>query len=285
MFDFILVDATNRVRTLYYLDKERTSDTFIKSLQALYKRTGGAIPICLWDHPEAKLVRRMVLPEYKKNRNENDKDEIKVLEASRNYIESEGVTCWDHPEFEADDLIATLIRYDKWMNKSILIWSNDKDMFQHLSSRVMILRTGPMDPNFSYTTQETVFQKYGVLPQQWQEFCALKGDSSDGIPGVARIGDKTAMQILHTASTVKNAMTCLDDIDISAKRKASLVDAVTSGLFEKMLWLVKPQICPVIPQRILDAERIWKESHPQEAIESSTSVTETHNMFVGSDDE
>lgn len=98
-------------------------------------------------------------------------------------------------EHEADDVIGTLATR---ADVPVDIVTGDRDLFQLVddASDVRVIYTARGMSNLEIVTDETVVKKYGVLPSQYADFATLRGDSSDGLPGVAGVGEKTAATLL-----------------------------------------------------------------------------------------
>lgn len=98
---------------------------------------------------------------------------------------------------EADDVIATLVTTTRNQapERHVRIMSGDRDFYQLLDDRVHALNT-VMKRGRRHIGPAEVVNRYGVTPDQWPDFCALKGDSADNIPGVKGIGEATAAKLL-----------------------------------------------------------------------------------------
>lgn len=92
-------------------------------------------------------------------------------------------------------MIATLVQRARARHRATWIMSTDRDYYQLLSSHVRVLNTA-MHPGKRHLGPDEVHARYGVAPQQWPCFCALKGDSGDNIPGVLGVGATTAARFL-----------------------------------------------------------------------------------------
>ncbi len=116
--------------------------------------------------------------------------------------------------FEADDVLGALAGQASDAGHDVLILSGDRDMFQLVSERVKILYTsgGPSPSTLPYGVSE-VAERYGGLdPDQFLEMKALVGDSSDNIPGVPGVGEKTAIRFLKAYGTLDGIYEHIDEI-------------------------------------------------------------------------
>ena len=116
--------------------------------------------------------------------------------------------------YEADDILGGLARQAAAEGHDVLILSGDRDMFQLVADRVKILYTsgGPSPTTLPYGVKE-VAERYGGLdPEQFLEMKALVGDSSDNIPGVPKVGEKTAIRFLKEYGSLDGIYAHIDEI-------------------------------------------------------------------------
>jgi len=133
--------------------------------------------------------------------------------------------------YEADDIIATLTR--RWSNEiPVDIVTGDKDLFQLINDRVRVIRPGRGSVLDSELDPPALEEKIGLKPEQIVDYLALMGDSSDNIPGVRGVGEKTAKKLLAEYGNLKSIYEHIDDIP-SASLKQKLVngheDAIMSS--------------------------------------------------------
>lgn len=120
-----------------------------------------------------------------------------------------GIFACGHPEYEADDLIATVAKIAKNNDLAVQIISSDKDLLQTIDENVSMFvpKSNKFGKDINYTP--AIFEeKYGVKVDEWILYKALVGDSSDNIIGVKKIGDKTAVSLInqyHDAHSIINA--------------------------------------------------------------------------------
>jgi 5'-3' exonuclease len=113
----------------------------------------------------------------------------------RQTLDALGIAIVGAAEHEADDVIGTLATR---ASLPVDIVTGDRDLFQLVddASDVRVIYTARGMSNLEIVTDATVVKKYGVLPSQYADFATLRGDSSDGLPGVAGVGEKTAATLL-----------------------------------------------------------------------------------------
>ncbi|UJA20457.1 DNA polymerase I [Thermoleophilia bacterium SCSIO 60948] len=136
--------------------------------------------------------------------------------------------------YEADDVIATLTRQASEAGHKVMIVSGDRDVYQLVGDRVRVMTTsrGVTDTK-TYDTKGVV-ERYGVRPDQVPDLIGLRGDTSDNIPGVPGIGDKTAAQLLQKYETVEGVLDSIDEIS-GAKRKQNLTEHADDARVSKQL--------------------------------------------------
>ena len=140
---------------------------------------------------------------YKANRTETPPDLLDQIPWIRKTLEAMCVPVLEFPGFEADDVIGTIARRATEHGMDVVIVSSDKDMLQLVNDHITMLN--PMKDDFVYDAAET--EKFmGVRPDQVADLLALKGDSSDNIPGAPGIGDKGARDLIARFGSVEGAL-------------------------------------------------------------------------------
>ncbi|HTJ43084.1 MAG TPA: DNA polymerase I [Kofleriaceae bacterium] len=146
-----------------------------------------------------KNFRSEIFPEYKANRGAPPEDLQVQMEYFRPIVEGFRWPVLAVPGVEADDVIATLVKKARERNWEAVIYSADKDLTQLVGDGVSMI-----DALHQKTyTREAVIAKYGVPPEQVADFLALIGDTSDNIPGMPGVGEKTAATLLQTYGSIE----------------------------------------------------------------------------------
>jgi DNA polymerase-1 len=150
--------------------------------------------------------------EYKKGRKPMPDDLRPQIELCRRVLEAISIPMFGIEGFEADDVIGTLAARAQEAGLQVTIVSGDLDCLQLVTDRVeaMVPRRGITD-TFVYGPEQ-VRQRYGLEPSQMIDFKALRGDSSDNVPGVPGVGDKTATQLLQQFGSVEKVLDSLDEL-------------------------------------------------------------------------
>ncbi|MBA3371741.1 MAG: DNA polymerase I, partial [Thermoleophilaceae bacterium] len=143
--------------------------------------------------------------------------------------------------YEADDVIATLACRAREQGVDVTVVTGDRDAFQLIedpppggAGGVKVMATGRGITETKIYDREAVIDRYGIPPELIPDFYGLKGDSSDNIPGVPGIGDKTAAQLLQQFGDLESVLAGIDEIS-GAKRKQNLVSHAEDARVSKRL--------------------------------------------------
>lgn len=170
--------------------------------------------ILTWDKAKTSTSQRdKIFPEYKAKRAVMPDDFYAQMDYVRQLAKALGMPMLELDHYEADDIIGTLIQQaDK--NLEIIVVSNDRDTFQLLDDHpqvgIYMQRRGMTDTELMDSAK--VKEKYGIEPGQIIDLKALAGDSSDNIPGVAGIGDKTATTLIQKYKNLDGIYEHVDEI-------------------------------------------------------------------------
>ncbi len=156
---------------------------------------------------KGKTFRHDMYAEYKANRPPMP-DELRMqLQPTKDLVKAMGIPMLEIPHVEADDVIGTLVKKAEKLGIETLVSTSDKDLAQLVSTHVTLVNTMS-----DYVMDiPGVIEKFGVRPDQIIDYLALIGDSSDNIPGVNKVGPKTAVKWLQEYETVDNIIAHADD--------------------------------------------------------------------------
>ena len=138
------------------------------------------------------------------------------------------------PGYEADDAIATIARKVREHGTEVMIVTGDRDTFQLIEDGVRVMATGRGITDTKIYDRQAVIDRYGIPPELIPDFYGLKGDTSDNIPGVPGIGDKTAAQLLQQFGDLEGVLASIDQIS-GAKRKQNLAEHAENARVSKQL--------------------------------------------------
>src|SRR5205823_10712539 len=143
--------------------------------------------------------------------------------------------------YEADDVIATLVERAKRQDIPVMVVTGDRDACQRGGDGVRIMTTSRGITDTRVYDREGVLERYGISPELIPDFIGLKGDTSDNIPGVPGIGDKTAAELLQRFGSLEQVLDHIDDIS-GAKRKQNLTEHAEAARISKQLATAKRDI-------------------------------------------
>ena len=139
-----------------------------------------------------KTFRTERFPEYKANRASTPDEFRSQMSHINEMIESFGIKHFEVEGFEADDIIATLAKAAELKGFDTLICTGDRDSFQLVNNKTTVLYPKKGVTEMFRMTPAAVAEKYGLTPEQYPDFAALRGDPSDNLPSVPGVGEKTA---------------------------------------------------------------------------------------------
>lgn len=173
--------------------------------------------VVAWDAP-GKTFRHDQFKEYKATRVKAPDELYAQMPLTKDVVSAFNIPLIESPGYEADDIIGTLTKnYEK--SHDVVVVTGDLDELQLVSDTVSVytMRKGFTD-TFMYDPV-AVHDRYGVTPEEFIVYKALKGDSSDNIPGVAGIGDKGATELVEKYKTLDNMYKHLDEIKPALAKK------------------------------------------------------------------
>ena len=138
------------------------------------------------------------------------------------------------PGYEADDVIATIASRAHEKGIDVMVVTGDRDLFQLIEPGVRVMATSRGITDTKVYDREAVIDRYGIPPDLIPDFVGLKGDTSDNIPGVPGIGDKTASQLLQEHGDLEGVLSSIDSIS-GAKRKQNLTEHAEDARVSKVL--------------------------------------------------
>jgi DNA polymerase-1 len=160
--------------------------------------------------------RHQLYPDYKANRAAMPEDLVPQVPVIKEVVRAFNMPAIELPGFEADDIIATLARRFAAEGLDVTVVTGDKDLMQIVSERIRLLDT--MKDKVSGLAE--VAARFGGTPAQVIEVQALAGDSSDNVPGVPGIGEKTAVELIREFGSVEQLLASLDQL--KGKRRDNL---------------------------------------------------------------
>lgn len=177
-----------------------------------------------------KTFRNELLDTYKATRKETPQELVPQFALAREYLTAHNITWYEIEGYEGDDIIGTLVDFGEKNNLKVSVYTGDKDANQLISSQTTIYRTIKGVTELDIYNEQTLLDKYGLKPDQFRDFLGLMGDSSDNIPGIKGVGEKTALKLLHQYGTIEGLQEHQDEIKgkMGEKIRAGMEDALMS---------------------------------------------------------
>ena len=212
----LLVDGSSYLYRAFHALPGLTSPTgqptgaiygVLTMLQKLIKAEKPDLVGIIFDAP-GKTFRHDLFPDYKANREKTPEDLVVQIEPLLTAIQNLGLPLIRIQGVEADDVIGTLARQAENNNIQTLIATGDKDFAQLVSERIKLIDTMK---NIT-TDQSGVLDKFGLRPEQIIDYLALAGDPSDNIPGIPKVGPKTAAKWLQKYTDLNGVIKHAEEI-------------------------------------------------------------------------
>jgi DNA polymerase-1 len=143
--------------------------------------------------------------------------------------------------YEADDVIASLVRQAREQGIPVMVVTGDRDAYQLVGDGVRVMSTSRGITETKVYDREAVIERYGVPPELVTDLMGLRGDTSDNIPGVPGIGEKTATQLLQEFGSLEAVLANVDKVS-GAKRKQNLVEHADDARLSKQLATLQDEI-------------------------------------------
>ena len=151
-------------------------------------------------------------PDYKANRSSTPDEFRGQIEITKEVLVALGITVLAEPGYEADDVIATLATQAEKADFRVLVVTGDRDSLQLVSDQVTVLYPRKGVSELTRFTPDAVLEKYGLTPQQYPDFAALRGDPSDNLPGIPGVGEKTATKWISEFGSLQDLVDNVDAV-------------------------------------------------------------------------
>src|SRR5688500_11829105 len=193
----------------------------------------GPVPtVVVWD--AGMSGRKEISPDYKAQRSSRP-DLLKLQWPHlRPLVEAFGYRNISVEGYEADDVIAALTEQAKERGIPVMVVTGDRDAYQLVDEGVRIMSTSRGVTDTKVYCSDGVIERYGIAPELIPDFIGLKGDTSDNIPGVPGIGDKSAADLLQRFGDLEGVLSSVDQIT-GAKRKQNLTEHADAARLSKQL--------------------------------------------------
>src|SRR5437868_12462245 len=214
---------------------------FASMLVKILTDYGPKATVVVWDAGDTG--RREVYAEYKAQRTTRPdllKEQWPHLEP---LVEAFGYRNLAVEGYEADDVIASIVERARTADPPVpvMVVTGDRDAYQLVGDGVRIMTTSRGITDTRVCGRGGVIDRYGIPPELIPDFIGLKGDTSDNIPGVPGIGDKTAAELLQRFGSLEDVLCSVEEVS-GAKRKQNLIEHADDARMSKQLATAKRDI-------------------------------------------
>lgn len=240
-----LVDGSALMYRSYYAIRDLRTSTgrptnavygFITTILKLLKERNPEYLCILYDL-KAPTIRHITFADYKAQRRPIPEELVDQIPVIKEIVNLLGIKQIEKEGYEADDLIATLADRFSSEGNNVFIITGDKDIMQVLKERVVIIHPD----GWKQFTIDDFRQRYGMEPSAVPDIIGLAGDTSDNIPGVYGIGEKTALKLLQKYGTIENLYNHIDEVEPERIRKI-LLENKEKALLSKELAILKRDV-------------------------------------------
>jgi DNA polymerase-1 len=217
---------------------------FASMLVKILTDYGPKATVVVWD--AGSSGRKEVYPDYKAQRSSRPdllKEQWPHLEP---LVDAFGYRNLSVQGYEADDVIASIVERARRTEGGrgpipVMVVTGDRDAYQLVNETTRIMTTSRGITDTRVYDRQGVIDRYGIPPELVPDFIGLKGDTSDNIPGVPGIGDKTAAELLQKFGSLENVLDSVDQIS-GAKRKQNLTEHAEAARISKQLATAQREI-------------------------------------------
>ena len=195
---------------------------------------------------KAPTARHKMYEDYKANRKGMPNELAEQMPIIKDVLRAMNIDIIEKEGYEADDIMGTLSRYGEKQGLEVVIVSGDRDTFQLATDKttIKIPRTKAGKTETEDFDRNKVIETYGVEPVQLIEVKGLQGDSSDNIPGVPGIGEKTALSLIKKYKTIDNLYKMIEEgtDDLKGKQREKIVDNKELAYLSKTLGTINLEV-------------------------------------------
>jgi len=240
--ELFLIDGNSLAYRAFFALPESIATADGRPTNAIYGFASMMAKLLIDHTPRAVIVawdagmsgREQTYPEYKSQRKSRPDLLAEQFPHLAPLAEAFGFRNVKVPGYEADDVIATLARHASEAGIPVMIVSGDRDVYQLVRDGIRVMTTSRGVTDTKIYDHDGVIERYGVPPGLVTDFIGLKGDTSDNIPGVPGIGDKTAAQLLQEFGSLEDVLASVDQVS-GAKRKQNLTEHADDARVSKQL--------------------------------------------------
>ncbi|MBN2687647.1 MAG: DNA polymerase I, partial [Deltaproteobacteria bacterium] len=240
-----LVDGSNYVYRAYYAIRQLSNSKGFPT-NAIYGFTNMLVKLCRDFHPDYIAVvfdskgptfRHEAYEDYKANRSAMPDDLIPQMPFIKDIVRGFAMPVIEREGMEADDIIGTIATACVPPGVDTVIVSGDKDLMQLVSGSVVVVDT-MKDKTYDV---EGVKERFGVAPEQVVDILGLAGDTSDNIPGVPGVGEKTALKLIKEYGTLEDVIAHADEVK-NARLRKNLKDYADQARLSRELATIRTDV-------------------------------------------
>lgn len=177
--------------------------------------------------------------QYKAQRKATPKELSEQFSLAREVLAAFGIATLEQAGYEADDIIGTLAAQASKEGNNVVIVTGDRDALQLIDDRIKVMLTKKGISDMEIMDGRAVQAKYGVTPSQIVDLKGLMGDTSDNIPGVPGVGEKTAVKLISEFGTVENVLINIDKVSGKKLQENLRVNAELAEISKKLATIVR----------------------------------------------
>ena len=231
---------------------------FINQILKLINNDKPDLMVAAFDTSK-KTFRHEKYPDYKATREKMPDEMIGQLPYLWKILESMGIPTLEKPGFEADDIIGTLASMASKENLEVYIVSGDKDFMQLVNENIFLYTPSGRKADIKIYDRNGVIEKWGVPPEKIIDLLGLMGDSSDNVPGVPGVGEKTAVKLIKEYGSLEASLDHADEVK-NKRAREGLQNARSEALLSKDLVTIDTNMDLNIDFSTLKTNDIDKES-------------------------
>jgi DNA polymerase-1 len=238
-----LIDGNSLLYRAFFALPTTLATTDGRVTNAVYGFTSMLIRLLREEKPDAivvafdlpgKTFRHEAYEHYKAHRPETPNELVSQMPLARQVLDALAIPVVEKEGFEADDVLGTLARRAAAEGDEVMIVTGDRDAFQLIDEHVRVMTTRKGISDIVVYDRDGVVERYGIPPERVVDYVGLKGDTSDNIPGVPGVGEKTASQLVSEFGTLDALYERLDEIK-SEKLRTRLSDAREDAFLSRAL--------------------------------------------------
>lgn len=266
MRKILLIDGNNILHRAYHgLPLLKTANGaytnavygFLMMLQkVLEQETPTHVAICF--DKGKNTFRHQKFSDYKAQRKPTDPELVEQFPLIREVLTLHGYTILEMEAFEADDIIGTLAKEGQSQGDDVIIFSGDKDLLQMLDSHIRVISGKKSLTDLAVITVDDFRQKYELEPKKLIDLKGLMGDPSDNIPGVAGVGEKTALKLLHQYGSMEELYAHIEELPKNKMREKLEADKDNAFLSKELATIVDHVNLDISLDDLQPREKQWE---------------------------